>query len=390
MISFTSGASTSTQATNIGYGMGGGEYSLYSTLENPSNINTALPNSNYGAGFSGTGSVEVSGFEGIFDRFDTLKNKGVGLANSDVSAFEDSYSKGRIGAMIKGVVPVLVKDIDYGQFYINYAFANGVSSRAIKTNYAAGGLLPDVQLAFDTSYIKKKELAFGFARDLTNSLVAETFGENVKLSYGVKAKLQDIGSNKHVFNFNNELNNSNSSKDGFQDVIDSLDSKIDTKSHFTADIGAKLKGSYWTIGTAVMNVLPVDIDYNVVNDGGLTNEYASSFTIKPYGLLDAAVHTKDKNWRASTYVETNSHKSILNLVEQNAGAGISYASDIFYIPDVRLGLNKNLTGSELTQYTAGLTLGFVNFDVALSKFDIDSDNYSDFAGSASLSIELEL
>jgi len=383
------------EATNIGYGPVGGDHSVFSSVSNPVNNHSALENSKVGVGLSATVEVEVSGTEGLFNNFEDVIQTAAAagaLSQETANGFTNNYKDASLYAASSLSIPVLVKTTDYGNISVEYSKASGLKAKAIQHEQSnAIPLVADVQLGMQTTFTEKTELAVGYARK-TNALdVTDTFGERAELIYGVKGRLVQTGGNVHAFNFNRYLLTGDAKQD-IEDTAKVLDERISLDSSFTADIGFRIDTPNWNTGLAVKNLIPVNVKlerkHGTQAEADMAGFYQTKYEMNTYAVIDASLYSEDKNWKLSGYGETNEHTNFAGLKEQNAGVHASYATDTSYIPDVRFGVDKNLS-SDLTKYTAGLTLGFVNLDVSTSQLNYNDDTQEDFAGAVSLSMEAE-
>lgn len=386
------------QATNIGYGPVGGEHSVFSTVSNPVNNQSALNGSDFGIGAAATFSGEYSGFENVFTNFENdiqAKVSDFSLTQADADAFIDKHKNGLISVSADTVIPLLVKTEKYGNISVELQKSRGISMTAFEHNQLNNNpLVPaEVQLGVQGTYVEKNELSVGFARTMTSVDLDDTFGSDAKLSYGVKARMVQIGGNTYAYNFNRNLSSLNDVEQEIEDAVNVLDDSVSTDSSVTVDLGFRVSTPNWNVGLTGKNLVAVETDLEVKHDAQATSDMSDSYEAKvkmePYGIIDAAYHTEDKNWKISAYAETNEHQVYTGAKEQNIGVHASYATDNAWIPDVRLGADKNLAGSELTKYSIGLTMGIASLDISASDFSYDGENQEDFAGQIAFSLEAE-
>lgn len=392
-------ASAGQVGTNIGYGPAGGEHSVFGSLTNPVNNYSGLNGSNFGLGISATAEGEVSGAENLFDNFESTIQAAADLAalpEATADAFTAQYNNAMIYGASSIDVPLLVKTAEYGNISVEYNKSAGFMAKSFEHNQSNGSLLiADVQLGMQTSYAEKTELAVGFAREMTSVDVANTFGDGAKVVYGVKGRLVQAGGNVHAYNFNRNLLSTNDTEQEIEDIISTINDDVSTNSAFTADMGIRVETPNWNAGMTVKNLVPVDVDLAVKHNAFATADmggfYATKFEMNRYATIDGSMYSEDRNWKVSAYIDTNEHTNFAGLEEQNAGVHASYATDTAYLPDVRVGIDKNLK-TDMSKTTLGLTMGPVSLDMSASDFGYDSDkakSQQDFAGALALSVEAE-
>lgn len=394
-----SGLSTSAVAgvydSSTGYWPVGGEHSAFSTNANPVNNHTALNDSDFSVGLGAVVEAEVSGAENLINNFESTIQAAADLAalpESVADAFTAQYKNAELYAATGIDIPVLVKTNDYGTISVEYSKSMGVMAKAFEHNQSNGSLLiADVQLGMQNTYSEKSELAVGFARELSSVDVADTFGEGAKVTYGVKGRLLQTGGNLFAYNLNRNLLSSQDIEQELEDIVKGLDDSVALKTGFTADLGVRVDTPNWNLGVLAKNIIPVDVDLAVKHNAFATADmggfYATKFEINPYAVIDGSIYTEGRNWKLSGFAETNKHMNFAGNEQQNIGVNAAYISDSGFIPSVRFGMSKNLVGSELAKYSAGVTFGIVNLDVSTSSLSYNSSNQEDLAASAALSIE---
>jgi hypothetical protein len=91
--------------------------------------------------------------------------------------------------------------------------------------------------------------------------------------------------------------------------------------------------------------------------------------------IDAAINTENKRWRLAASYDLQSIRDPLGDEYQWASASAAYVTT--WLVGGRVGITKNLVGSELTMANVGLTLlGVVNLDLRYSLDSIEIDGSS--------------
>lgn len=328
------------------------------------------------------GSVEVSGLESVFDNFETDiqdKAQNLTLTQAEADAFAKKYSDGQIGALISIKTPFWMNQTDFGDYSLSVNYSQGYSAKTFESRRDLN--LVNVNLGMDISSVESTEFALGLTANLDDDYGVHLI-EDAKVSVGGKLRFATISANQYLFDFNQYVTGGNTN-DEFDDALDSITSDRDSEQSLTLDVGGRIVTDNWAAGAVVKNLAPVKVNYQTF--GGNMN-VDTSYTLDTFAVLDGAYFDKGKNLTVGAYLETNEHTTLLNTEEQNAGAYLLVSPEWSWTPDFRFGYNKNLTGSELTVVSAGVSLGWFNFDVAASDFGYGGDNQEDFAGSASMSL----
>ncbi|MCB5160928.1 conjugal transfer protein TraF [Marinomonas algarum] len=156
-------------------------------------------------------------------------------------------------------------------------------------------------------------------------------------------------------------------------------------SNVSLDLGVILTGRNYQLGASIANVNEPEFDYNsmVSNCSGLPTADQSScearlrlsnkgaielnetYKMESQVTLDAALKSKDQHFSLAASYDANPILDPLGDEYQWAVVSLSYFSGNWVLPGMRVGVRKNLAGSELNYYTAGLTFyRRLDFDVA--------------------------
>lgn len=180
--------------------------------------------------------------------------------------------------------------------------------------------------------------------------------------------------------------------DELGDIIsDNYEDNQTTSSNIGLDLGLVWSNENYRAGIAFRNLNEPEFDYGTIgrncNDLTGTAEancrtaeqfgdriaLSETFTLNSQTAIDAAWFNKSKTLTLHGGFELNSVYDPLGDEYQWASFGASYQNSWF---GGRLGMSKNLAGSELTYLNAGLTLGALTFDVRSSLDNVDFDGSS--------------
>ncbi|QUX90932.1 hypothetical protein CYL31_05715 [Marinomonas sp. A3A] len=152
-------------------------------------------------------------------------------------------------------------------------------------------------------------------------------------------------------------------------------SRDSVSSGISLDLGLILTGRNFQLGASIANVNEPEFDYKglVSNCSGLTGADKTScetalrfagkgvfslnetYKMEAQMTVDAAVKSKDQHFSLAGSYDVNAIADPLGDEYQWATVSLSYFTDSWVLPGMRIGYRKNLVGSELNYYTAGLT-----------------------------------
>ena len=197
------------------------------------------------------------------------------------------------------------------------------------------------------------ELALGYGRNLMDSGSGSLYA-------GAKLKLLNV-----------ELGRTTALLDNTQDVetaMDDFDENSVKESATTLDLGLLWVSDNYQLGMTVLNVTSPSFEYPTValdcttfanaatqarcNNAIADNEYEMSAQAR----IEGAWHTSSRNWLITAAYDVNETETPAGDEVQWGVVGIAYAPESWWIPNVRVGHRANMTGSELSYWTAGLTL----------------------------------
>lgn len=285
----------------------------------------------------------------LWNNFDTAVNNQSGVSASaaalknKLNELKDTHSGGQLGASVIATVPnrtlpfaVVVKS--WGTVSVD----GKVTDHDLQyLDKVAEGTIP--QSLVDKDALTSR--ASGRAAVITDVGVAmahqfETAGQ--RWSLGITPKYQRID----LFNYNVSV------RDFDKSDIHSGDYR-NTKTGFNADLGlATNLTDSWTLGLAVLNVIPRSVETKPVNGS------TGTFKVKPQATAGAAWHSGfittvlDVDLTEASRFDTDKKRQFASAgVELNAWSWMQ----------VRAGYRQNIVSNDGSAFTAGL--GFSPFDV---------------------------
>ena len=231
--------------------------------------------------------------------------------------------------------------------------------------------------------------SLGYSREVWRP----TFVENSTLHAGLQANIYSVSLNKQVLALSNIEDD---------EVSDAISDEFDENTIDTTQVGIDL-GLLWSmpngqLGITFANINEPEFDYGDVgkncsaildpirqsNCFVAQNRFSGEINLSETAVMNAqtivegAIFSENKQWLFSGAADLNSVYDLVGRETQYISASASYFPNSYIIPSVRLGINKNLVGSELTTLGLGTTLfGVMNIDVAGSTetVEIDGDKW---------------
>lgn len=245
--------------------------------------------------------------------------------------------------------------------------------------------LSDVDIESDTSLYLKR------ASDFRVSLgYSEMVSRSTSNALIVGGRL-----NFHRFALDQKLTVLTEDDDPSVSYTDFFLSRESVSSNVSLDLGVILTGRNYQLGASVANVNEPEFDYkSIVSDcSGLPLSDQSSceatlrlsskgaielnetYTMEAQMTLDAALKSKDQHFSIAGSYDVNPIKDPLGDEYQWSVVSLSYFSDNWVLPGMRVGVRKNMVGNELNYYTAGLTFyRRLDFDVAYAPENDDGNS----------------
>lgn len=255
----------------------------------------------------------------------------------------------------------------------------------------------DQHTSFSTgssAYLKsgiEKRLALGYARPTLNDQQKARWGG--QLYAGVKVKLINLELSKQVVPLQ-QLEG----KD-IEDLIeDEYENNLVSTTGVSLDIGFSWISDYYRVGLLLSNINSPSFEYGTVGDNcaqysegsfARNNCEAAAYFVYDQGRINAREkHTKHaaatvdgavfptRNWSVNAALDLAPYDDIVGNETQRLNISTSLNTHSTWLPDLRLGYQKNLAGSKL----ASAGIGFSLFDVftldaqmALDDVVIDGD-----------------
>lgn len=211
------------------------------------------------------------------------------------------------------------------------------------------------------------ELSIGYSRKIWNK-------NDNGIYVGIRPKYYSIGlTNKFIFIDNIE---------NVKDIFDAIDKD---NFHYTEklsmDIGTIWTGKQYQLGATLTNINEPDFDYPDIDTSRINNpdivsaiNERQTYTMERQLKLEGGYVSKNGAWGINAGLDVNAVLDPIFDEYQWVSIGAGFASDNWWLPGARVGVRKNLVGTEYTYVTAGITVfNIVNLDLATTTQTIEVD-----------------
>ena len=241
------------------------------------------------------------------------------------------------------------------------------------------------------------EFSLGYSRPLKKTESGTLYG-------GIKARLIHMELSKQVIPL--------TSLDGdeIEDVIaDNYDNNLVESDEITADLGLVWDASWYRLGLVLNNITSPEFEYGNVgeNCGAIADVTAKDscliakyFSDQKGEIVANEVHTMDANARVDMLVrltdrlqlsataDVAEYNDIIGDEHQWVHVAATYDADLFFIPSIRVGYQKNLTGTETSSLNLGASLfSMLKLDLQYGLDTIEEDG-SDIPRTLGLSLSI--
>lgn len=252
------------------------------------------------------------------------------------------------------------------------------------TNFATGS----------SAYLKsgiEKRIALGYARATLNDQQVSRWGG--QLYAGVKLKLINLELSKQVIPLQQF-----GGKDVEDLIEDEYDNNLASTTGVSLDVGIAWVSDYYSAGFILSNINSPSFDYGAVGENcaqytegsfARTNCEAAAYFAHDQGRINAREkHTKHaaatidgaifptRNWSLNAALDLAPYDDIVGNETQRLNISTSVNTRSIWLPDVRLGYQKNLAGSKLASASIGFSLFSVftlDAQMALENVIIDGE-----------------
>jgi len=342
---------------------------------------------------------EADKFQDIQPLTNTTVTTAVDELNSALASLNtvlaDVESNGYAKAFGSIDVPLVVAHKGFGgslQFDINVSFASRATGLHETVNFnSAEALLgnddpfDDLNVTFNSSGIPTnftvdndstilikasmiKDISLGYSRRWTKTANAALYG-------GVRAHYYIVEHSRSAVRMADLT-------DVKQQFKDALDQDRSSDSGLGVDVGVLWVSEHYRAGATLTNINEPSFETGAVDLSGYsaTSSVAqrlardSSFTMEKQLTLEASLYTASQNWVISAGFDANAAKDPLGDEYQWATVSAAYATDTWWLPGLRVGIRKNLAGTEINYLTGGATIGALNLDIAWSTDSVTIDD----------------
>jgi len=211
------------------------------------------------------------------------------------------------------------------------------------------------------------ELSVGYSRKIWTR-------ERNDIYIGIKPKFYRVGlSDQYIFLDNIE---------DAESIFKALDKESFVYTEKLAvDIGAIWTGRQYQLGVTLTNINEPDFQYpgfnlDVINNPEIVDLILKNrtYTMERQLKLEGGYISKSGAWGINAGIDLNAVPDPMFDDYQWISIGAGFASDNWWLPGARIGVRKNLAGSEFTYLTAGVTVfSIINLDLATTTKTISVD-----------------
>ncbi len=395
------------QGSVLGYGDAGNNHTMFSNFKNPAFLAGDVTNREVGLGMSLGIDAEFFGVSDVGDNFDTLQSEieriesttygSVGDAEADAENVLNTFFKANenlsMAVKASGSMPLVVQTTSFGGYMVAASVTGGTTVNMIRyadSNVTAVGTTPPVLTvasgnAMVFSAFAMSELSLGYSADLNRFFKPQ----NAQINAGIRFKSMTAQFNHYGLGFDNILNNT---ADDFGDQISNGLEEVttfeNTDTQMGVDLGLQYIAKNFLLGLSVENVNSPTFNYNVVNALSIAPEVSAvltkDITFEPKARLEAATYSQNRRWTFAGFADLTKTLDITGLETQKAGVSASYASNRWFLPDLRVGYTKEAAGNKMSRMHGGVTLGFLSVDVAANSFEFGEDVENSLAANVSV------
>lgn len=399
------------QGSVLGYGDAGNNHTIFANFKNPAFLGGDDTNREIGLGASVGIDAEYKEVDGVGDNFDTLNTRideieanfagNVPQAEADVeealNTFFQSNENLNINLKVSGSVPLVVQTTNNGGFMLAASVTGGTTAKFLRTGDAdvsVTGTTP-ATFAYDLnsesamlfSAFQLAEVSLAYSADLNRFFKPQ----NGQVNAGIRLKAMSGQFNHYGLDFDTFLDDQNGEfEDRVSDGLDEVTTFENTESQFGVDLGLQYIAKNYLLGLSLENINSPSFQYNMADTA--TQAFATAgyledeITFEPKARLEAATYSKNRRWTLAGFYDLTKTMDITGLETKKAGVAVSYASNRWFLPDLRAGYTNEFAGNEMSRIHGGLTIGPVSVDVAANSFDFGED--VDNSVAANVSIEL--
>lgn len=399
------------QGSVLGYGDAGNNHTIFANFKNPAFLGGDDTNREIGLGASVGIDAEYKEVDGVGDNFDTLNTRideiEANFAGDDTQAkadveealntFFQSNENLNINLKVSGSVPLVVQTTNNGGFMLAASVTGGTTAKFLRTGDAdvtVTGTNPtnfaynlNSESAMLFSAFQLAEVSLAYSADLNRFFKPQ----NGQVNAGIRLKAMSGQFNHYGLEFDSFLEDEDGEfEDRVSDGLDEVTTFENTESQFGVDLGLQYIAKNYLLGLSLENINSPSFKYNMADAD--TQAFATAgyledeITFEPKARLEAATYSKNRRWTLAGFYDLTKTMDITGLETKKAGVSVSYASNRWFLPDLRAGYTNESAGNEMSRIHGGLTIGPVSVDVAANSFDFGED--VDNSVAANVSIEL--
>ncbi|WP_029933407.1 conjugal transfer protein TraF [Thiomicrospira pelophila] len=402
----------------LGYGDAGNTHTLFNNFQNPASLGGDTSKRLWGLGASGSIEIEYTGMAGIDGDTESLQND---FDNVAIDFFNNVYAdqaeaEAALGQSVDnyldqfralgmnvqaGVsVPLVVQTTNWGGFMLAASVTSGSSTGFVQVAPASVTVdtsTPGSEQAtattnagFTVTGYQMTELTLGYGMDLDRYFKIG----NGSMNAGVRFKMLTAGFNHYAFELDGIINDSQA--DFGDDLSDGIEDSMtfdNTSSAMAVDLGLQYNAKNYMLGVTLENINSPSFDYTAVGTNNAAQTLmdsgylAKDITLDAKGRVEGAYFSQNRRWTLAGFYDLNKTMAISGLETQKAGVSASYASNIWFAPDLRVGYTNESAGNAMSRIHGGLTVGPISLDLALNSTNFEE--FEDNSIAANVAVEFK-
>jgi hypothetical protein len=141
---------------------------------------------------------------------------------------------------------------------------------------------------------------------------------------------------------------------------------------YDVDLGIVWAADHYQLGASLTSIFEHEYDFPEFEKSNFQSqnilnqlEQQSSYVMERQLKLEAGIYTDQRHWSLNAELDANPVSDPMNDEYQWFTLTAGYAADSWWLPSARIGMSRNLAGTQLGYLNAGVTMmKFINIDVA--------------------------
>ncbi|PVZ69736.1 conjugal transfer protein TraF [Pelagibaculum spongiae] len=306
----------------------------------------------------------------VLDGLDSSDPAVVAKLDSTITRLaKDGYINMSFGSSIP-LLPVVVKnDLLDGVLVFDISFDSGAHLSVIDDDNTVGNNPSNILTEDAAAYLVgalHTRATFGYSRTLFDFKSSELYG-------GLRANIHNLQLSRQLIALRD--------MDSVGDILDNADENLESNTKPSFDLGLLWKTEGLTLGATIYNINEPKFEFGTLNYSDtavLTAAPTSSeYTLDRSFSVEASFESVDHSFTLTSYMDVTDHTTIFGQEQQLLQFAAMYRPQTAWLPNVRLGAEKDLEGEKLTTIGVGATwFGGFTADMAFALDTVEIDDSS--------------